>query len=62
MILEYMPGGTLANMITHFTDRDRPLKDKHIANFTSQIGSALECLHGMNIIHRDVSFSLTKKN
>lgn len=50
IFLEYVPGGSVAAMLTNYG----PLKEPLIRNFVRQILQGLAYLHGKNIIHRDI--------
>lgn len=50
LLLEYVPGGSLHNMLTEFG----PLQEEVIAHYTRQILKGLQYLHRKNIVHRDI--------
>ncbi|MBZ0309805.1 MAG: serine/threonine protein kinase [Anaerolineae bacterium] len=50
LVMEYMDGGTLRDMIEHHG----PLDPELIWNLAHQVGEALTYLHGRGIVHRDI--------
>ncbi|ODQ82418.1 hypothetical protein BABINDRAFT_159014 [Babjeviella inositovora NRRL Y-12698] len=50
IFLEYVPGGSVASMLTNYGPFEEPL----IRNFVRQILIGLNYLHGEEIIHRDI--------
>lgn len=55
IVMEYMSGGNLSELINK--KEKRPLKDKIVINYTTQLASALRYIHkDHQIVHRDVSF------
>ena len=50
IFLEYVPGGSVAAMLTSYG----PLREPLIRNFVRQILTGLAYLHGRDIIHRDI--------
>ncbi|KAL6713142.1 ATP binding [Lecanora helva] len=50
IFLEYVPGGSVAAMLTSYGQLHEPL----IRNFVRQILAGLSYLHGRDIIHRDI--------
>ncbi|KAF7639346.1 Protein kinase domain-containing protein [Meloidogyne graminicola] len=53
IVMEYMSGGTLSELINK--KEKRPLKDKIVINYTTQLASALRYIHkDHQIVHRDV--------
>ncbi|KAI9882633.1 MAG: hypothetical protein M1823_005621 [Watsoniomyces obsoletus] len=50
IFLEYVPGGSVAAMLTQYG----PLREPLIRNFVRQILTGLAYLHGRDIIHRDI--------
>uniref|UniRef100_A0A672KYD1 Rho-associated protein kinase 1 n=1 Tax=Sinocyclocheilus grahami TaxID=75366 RepID=A0A672KYD1_SINGR len=49
MVMEYMPGGDLVNLMSNY---DVP--EKWARFYTSEVVLALDCIHSMGFIHRDV--------
>eukprot|EP00698_Gefionella_okellyi_P024319 TRINITY_DN8546_c0_g1_i1.p1 TRINITY_DN8546_c0_g1~~TRINITY_DN8546_c0_g1_i1.p1 ORF type:complete len:1153 (-),score=258.95 TRINITY_DN8546_c0_g1_i1:118-3576(-) len=50
IFLEYVPGGSLAALLSKFG----PMREEMIRKYTGQILSGLAYLHAHNIVHRDV--------
>ncbi|TGZ81089.1 Pkinase-domain-containing protein [Ascodesmis nigricans] len=50
IFLEYVPGGSVAGMLSSYG----PLREPLIRTFVKQILNGLAYLHGKNIIHRDI--------
>uniref|UniRef100_A0A8C1JJN1 Rho-associated protein kinase 1 n=1 Tax=Cyprinus carpio TaxID=7962 RepID=A0A8C1JJN1_CYPCA len=49
MVMEYMPGGDLVNLMSNY---DVP--EKWARFYTAEVVLALDCIHSMGFIHRDV--------
>lgn len=52
LVLEYANGGTLYEYVQSL--RDKRLGDREAAVVVQQVASALQYLHGLNVIHRDI--------
>ena len=50
MVLEYIPGGTLQT----FVERHGPLEERHAKNVMRDVLTAVEYIHGMSVVHRDI--------
>ena len=50
MYLEFMPGGSLRQLLK----RDGPLAEPQIRTYASQLLSAVSCIHRCGILHRDI--------
>ncbi|KAM3317626.1 hypothetical protein ACQJBY_035374 [Aegilops geniculata] len=58
LVLEYMPGGTLADRLHHAAAAAPPLTWRHRMRVLHDVAAALEHLHdGVSVVHGDVSAS-----
>ncbi len=50
MVLEYLPGGSLADLLEH----DRPLADEETVRIAAGVAEGLAHAHGRGLVHRDL--------
>lgn len=54
LVMEYCAGGTLYHKIRALKTEGKIMKEEDFISYLTQIASAVEVLHGMEIIHRDL--------
>lgn len=54
LVMEYCGGGTLYQKIRDLKTEGKFIKEEDFMSYLTQIASAVEVLHGMDIIHRDL--------
>ena len=59
LVLEYMPGGVLLDVKLGEQDAKSPFTMEQIRAYFRQLVLGLEYLHWNDIVHRDVSWTLT---
>lgn len=52
IIMEYLP---LGNLYDYIIKQTQPLNILQIQNFALGISSGMQCLHSLNIVHRDLA-------
>ncbi|KAJ9471822.1 Protein kinase domain containing protein [Diplonema papillatum] len=55
--MEYAASGDLEKLKQYYRSRSKCISEDHLRGITNQVASALNFLHGQNILHRDVKSS-----
>ena len=54
MVMDYIPGRSLYDMVLPETGSPQPLSEAAAVNYVQQIGKALQAVHSKGLLHRDV--------
>ncbi len=54
LAMQYIPGGSLQEEMTHLADNARPLTTQRVLTLAGQVADALRAAHKAGIIHRDL--------
>ena len=54
LVMEYAPGGSLAQLIQHFRLQDQPMPVAQAVQIAIEVAEGLQALHARELIHRDL--------
>ncbi|MEO0760187.1 MAG: serine/threonine-protein kinase, partial [Cyanobacteria bacterium J06648_16] len=54
MVMDYIPGRSLYDIVLPETGSPQPLSEAAAVNYVQQIGKALQAVHSKGLLHRDV--------